>query len=85
MTTRYVCWERDNEDDPGECASGTGGNVVENVGVEWAAEAYAEQWYNDCGEHVEEMTVMVRDAAGVVHEVLVVVEFSPTFSGTVKS
>lgn len=85
MSERYVCWEKEHEEDPGTATTEMGGNIVCEIGVEWAAETYAEQRYNDSGEHVDEMTIMVRDPAGAVHEVNVQVEFSPTFSGSAKA
>lgn len=83
MREHYVCWWKGQDDAPD--ATPDASHVVEDWGVEGAAEEYAEKCYDNAGEHMDEMTIMVRDALGVVHEVTVTVEFSPTFSGTAKA
>lgn len=83
MKTRYVCWWKGQEDEPS--ATPDASHVVEDWSPEGAAEEYAEKRYNDCGEHMDDMTILVRDAAGVVHDVTVTVDFTPTFSGAVKA
>lgn len=77
MKRQFVCWEKGNEDDPGE--SPPTRSVVDDYWASSAAEEFAERAYNDSGEHVDHMTIMVRDPVGSVSEFKVSVEFTPTF------
>jgi hypothetical protein len=81
MSEQFVCWEPANEEEPGDNPASR--NVVEAFGVEWAAEEYAEkEWWNT--DPYEETTIHVRDTQGKVYVVKIMVEYEPTFSGSVQ-
>ena len=81
MAEAFVCWDDESEDDPG--VSPPARNCVEAFSVEWAAEEFAERTFGD-SDPVESMTIHVRDTDAKVHVVDIVVEYEPTFSGTVR-
>jgi hypothetical protein len=78
----FVCWRKDNEDDPG-AEPPRRNRVLDVLSVEGAAEQYAERVHADC-DYFEEAIIMVRDPEGQVHTVTVTVEYSPTFYAEVQ-
>lgn len=81
MRERYVCWDEEGDEDPGESPSPR--QVVEDFNVEWAAEEYAERIHGE-SDWADRVTIGVRDASGKVHIVDVDVEAVPSFSGRVR-
>jgi hypothetical protein len=71
---RYKCWEPDNQDEPD-------GRWFEDCAASYAAEQFARVYHeeNACDIRGDDIPVSVRDEAGVRHEFMVAVDFSPTF------
>jgi hypothetical protein len=79
---RYVCWDAENDEDPGEAPRAD--SVVEDWNVEWAAEEFAGRIHDD-SDYPDDMTIAVRDPSGAVHTVDILVEYEPSFSGSVRT
>jgi hypothetical protein len=83
VRSHFVCWDPDGQDDPGDDAPERN-KIAGVLCVEGAAEVYAERLHGD-GDPFDEVVVMVRDLDGLIHRVMVTVDWSPEFYATTEA